>query len=715
MSDYVNLRWSVAHDFCRPSHRNPTGAVPVGTPVDILLWVERGEQHRVSKVTLLVGEPEQAGDRLFWHEVPLYSTERGFAGTITGATRPEAMFYLFLLDFSDGGMAYYVPRGDARSTAGRLVEPHFDGYFTDAGWVPAARNDRPSTAEDYAPLQPQPGFQITFYDPSFTTPDWLEGSVMYQIFPERFARGKNGVRTDGLEYHRSMGRPVNLHEDWNEPAEWEGGKEYDPVDFFGGTIDGIREKLPYIASLGVEVLYLNPVFEARSNHRYDTADYDAVDPLLGSNDDLKRLISEADTWGIRIVLDAVLSHTGADSKYFNALETYDEPGAVQGWHSPYRPWYDFEHPNGPTALYRCWWGDPTLPEVDERNPVWQRYILGDIPSYPGSEIGVLGRWMNAGVSGYRLDVADEIPDDVLERIRRSVKGHDPQAAIIGEVWEDATNKASYGSWRTYALGQALDTVMNYPLRAALLGFASGIVDARQLVTFLKTQKSNYPEPMYRCLMNLMSSHDVERQRSYLSLGGPLKQLPRERQQRAVAGITAEQDRHGADLQRMLAGILYALPGMPCLYYGDERGLQGGGDPFCRETFPWDDNAQRSDRGYDLMGFYQRLGQLRRRSVALRQGDMACCALDTDSICIVRTIAKNRGAELILANRSDTPKDVGFDLCELVGKYASYWHFRPLWSSSWVQGATTWHQVKNEGGVVCTTIPPLSTVYFQTES
>ena len=687
--------------------------MPVGTPVDVLLWVEEGQRNRVSKVTLLVGEPEMAGERLFWHEVPLSATNRGFSGTIVGANRPAAVFYLFLLDFSDGGMAYYVPRADGHSTAGQLVEPHFDGLFTEYGWQPTAHNDRPGTADDFVPLQPQPGFQITFYDPTFDTPAWLEGSVMYQIFPERFARGKGGIRAEGLEYHRAMGRPVNLHENWNEPVDWEGGEEYDPVDFFGGTLDGIREKLPYLSSLGVEILYLNPIFEARSNHRYDTADYEQIDPILGSNDDFEKLVDEAGALGIRVVLDAVLSHTGADSKYFNALESYDEPGAVQGWHSPYRDWYDFEHPNGPTALYRCWWGDPTLPEVDERNPSWQRYILGELPPRPGAEPGILGSWMKSGVSGYRLDVADELPDDVLERIRQSVKGTDGQAAIIGEVWEDATNKSSYGSWRTYALGRALDTVMNYPLRTALLGFAAGIVDAQQLVTFLKVQKSNYPEPMYRCLMNLMSSHDVERQRSYLALGGPLKQLPRSRQLRMSKNITADQDRHGAELQCMLAGILYALPGMPCLYYGDERGLHGGGDPFCRATFPWDD-APRADRGHDLTAFYQQLGQLRRGNEALRRGDMACCAFDLDSLCIIRSLPDGGGAGIALTNRSDKPKDIALDLCELVGTTASYWLFHPEWSSQPGSETAAWNQVKNEGGVICATIPACSTVYFQAE-
>ena len=167
------------------------------------------------------------------------------------------------------------------------------------------------------------------------------------------------------------------------------------------------------------------------------------------------------------------------------------------------------------------------------------------------------------------------------------------------------------------------------------------------------------------------------------------------------------------LQRMLAGLLYALPGMPCLYYGDECGLHGGGDPFCRATFPWDD-APRADRGGDLTAFYQRLGQLRRGNEALRHGDMSCCALDFDSLCIVRSLSNGDGAGIALTNRSDKPKDIAFDLCELVGRTASYWLFHPEWSSQPSEEATSWNQVKNEGGVICATIPPQTTVYFRAE-
>ena len=640
------LERGVAHDACRAGDRAPLGAVSAGAAVRLALRVGAEARALIEGVDVLVFE-----DGREQRAVALEACEAGFAGAIELAREPHVAFYAFRLRLADGGEAFYVPRADARATSGELVE-----------------------ALD------RPGFQITVYDPGFETPDWLAGAVMYQVFPDRFARGEAGVRAEGLAYHEQMGRPVRLHEDWDEPVEWAGadGGAYDPVDFFGGTLAGIREKLPYLASLGVEVLYLNPVFEARSNHRYDTADYERIDPLLGDEEEFERLVEAAGDLGISVVLDAVLSHTGDDSRYFNARGTYAEPGAAQGPESAFYRWYSFSEEGGETA-YRSWWGFATLPEVDEHDASWQDYVLGK----------VLPRWLAAGARGYRLDVADELPDDVLEGIRAAARGARPDAAIIGEVWEDATT-VSYGARRTYALGRSLDSVMNYPLRDALIGFALGWSDARQLVTFLKLQRANYPRPLYRCLMNLLSSHDVERVRAVLSLGGPVKHLPRDEQAVVVGGITGEQDARGAQLQRLVAGLLYALPGVPCLYYGDECGLRSGGDPFCRATFPWD--GGRADCGVDLTEFYRGLGMMRKGSPALRDGECAFFAPDADVACVVRWAPDGR-AVLAVANRADEERRFALDLrgeLDLEVRFESL----PV-----------------EGGIVSLVAPPCSTTFF----
>lgn len=626
----------------------------MGQNVRVVLRVDGLALSLVEGVDLLVREGG------VWSEREMARCEDGFSGTIEPANYPHVVFYAFRLNLGEGLVAYYVPCADGRSTAGQPVSPGENGSWTDAGWVYARGQLAGRPMGEFGLAKPARGFQLTVFEPAFATPDWLQGAVMYQAFPDRFARGFAGVRREGVACHERMGRPVHLHEDWDDPVLWEGkGAEYDPVDFYGGTLEGVREKLPYLESLGVEVLYLNPVFEARSSHRYDTADYERIDPLLGSEEDFKALVGEARERGISIVLDAVLSHTGDDSRYFNAYGNYDEPGAAQGLQSPYHSWYDFSS-QADGAPYRSWWGHLSLPEVDERDPAWQRYILGaDDGGVPvGEWRGVLAKWIDAGVRGYRLDVADELPDDVLSRIRTSVKAADAQAAIIGEVWEDPTTKVSYGRTREYALGRALDSVMNYPLREALIGFALGRVDALQLAAFLRGQQANYPQPLHACLMNLLSSHDVERVRSVLALGGPLKGMPRCEQRRAVERIGRDADERAARLQRMIAGLVFALPGMPCVYYGDERGLQGGGDPFCRATFPW--GGARADCGEDLTAFYRQIGQQRKASEALRKGAMACCAPHEDVLCVVRALPGGPCA-VAVANRSQEDRTVAIDL------------------------------------------------------
>ena len=684
----------------------------------------------------------------------------GFACEVDLSGHLQASFYAFVLETTSDQAFYYVPCEDGRGTFGQLVRPGVDGDWTQDGWQYARRReDVDGRFEVPGPLG---GFQITVYDPAFSVPDWFAGAVMYQVFPDRFAQGADGMREAGVRYHESMKRPVHRHASWNEPMAWGGPaangaacgepggagdvaavraadaadgevddkprvnvedaaddelEPYDATDFFGGTLEGIIEKLPYLASLGVEVLYLNPVFEARSNHRYDTADYLRIDPLLGTNDDFRRLAQEAQDFGISIMLDAVLSHTGDDSRYFNAQGVYDGLGAAQGPDSPYYDWYDFT-PMDNGVPYACWWGHPSLPEVDERNASWQRFVLGD-----GENQGVLPFWLVQGARGYRLDVADEVPDDVLERIRASVKRADPEAVVLGEVWEDATTKTSYGAPRTYAFGRALDSVMNYPLRNALLGFALGTVDALQLAAFLNLQMTNYPPAMHACLMNLLSSHDVERQRSVLALGRSLKTEDRAGQLALTSAITPDEDRAGARLQRMSAALLYALPGTPCLYYGDEKGLQGGGDPFCRATVPWDaeSRAQRTDCGIDETAFYQAIGQLRKQSEVLKAGSTAYSAASGDALCVLRVHSES-GLVLAVANRGSAVCEVVVDLArcdvslpESMAKTVMTQAVAcpVLFDSEFEQRtAEAAGPARMQDGIVRAVVPALSTVYYR---
>ncbi len=480
-------------------------------------------------------------------------------------------------------------------------------------------------------------FRLTVYKKSFATPDWAKGKVMYQIFPDRFGFGDC---KSGIEYHRALGRSPELHASIAEPVRWQARdfeSDYSPDDFYGGTLRGITEKLPYLRSLGVGIIYLNPIVEARSNHRYDTGDYTKVDPILGTVEDYERLCDKAKALGIAVINDGVFSHTGADSVYFNRYGSYPEIGAWQGDESTYRSWYDFgDYPHS----YKCWWNFADLPEVNEHDPIWQEYIIN-------GDNAVVKQWLRHGASGFRLDVADELPDDILELIRGSVKAEKSDAFIIGEVWEDAVTKESYGHRRNYALGYSLDSVMNYPFRTAVTDFALELCSSFELRDFLLSQMHNYPAPMYECLMNLLGSHDVERLHTVLSCGKGISALSRDEQSKLSP--SAEQSAKGTMLQKLCAAIQYAVPGIPCLYYGDEEGLDGARDPFNRAPF--------EPKKCGLYGYYAELGKLREGSDALKYGKMSIECPSDGVIMLYRSLGGER--IVCIVNRGDEPFSLPF--------------------------------------------------------
>lgn len=490
-----------------------------------------------------------------------------------------------------------------------------------------------------------PRFQITVYERDFKTPDWAKKSVMYQIFPDRFCRGNENNLVKGRVYHEALGRKIVTHNEWEEQPLYtpvDGRKDYFPCDFFGGDLIGIEKNLDYLQKLSVNVIYLNPICEASSNHRYDTADYMCVDPILGSNYDFSHLCDAAASRGIKIILDGVFSHTGSDSVYFNKQQSYKSFGAYQGEQSEFYPWYKFD--SSPVG-YKSWWGFETLPEVDEENPDWQRYIIT-------SKNGVLHNWMNMGACGWRLDVADELPDEVIAMIRSSIKKKDSNSFLLGEVWEDATTKQSYGTNRRYALGGGLDSVMNYPFRGNCLNFLQNKINGYELVAFLCGQALNYPPEMYYCLMNLISSHDVPRAKTLLATGINGENMTRSEQ--AALAITDNQSIKGKTLLKLAAALQFAVPGMPSIYYGDEQGLDGLKDPFNRGTFSHNDD--------ELADFFATLANLRKTLVELNTGDVSFLALSESVVCILRFVVSNKdrfgvhsqnGASLIIINTASS--------------------------------------------------------------
>ncbi len=474
-------------------------------------------------------------------------------------------------------------------------------------------------------------WQLTVYEKGFETPTHTRGGIIYQIFPDRFYKGKNDLPYPDDRYIREDWGGIPEHTQISYP-------KYLGNDYFCGNLNGIREKLDYISSLGVTMIYLNPIFEAHSNHRYNTADYFKIDPLLGSEEDFKNLCIAAKKKGIDIILDGVFSHTGDDSRYFNSKKRYGEGGAYNDKSSEYFSWYNFKKYN---TDYESWWGVPSLPEVNENDPSFTEFITG--------ENGVIRYWMRRGAAGFRLDVADELPDAFLDKVRLAVKAENPDGYLLGEVWEDATNKVSYSSRRRFLRGRQLDSVMNYPFANAIVDFIkgdSGHAFAERIMTILE----NYPPAALHNLMNHIGTHDTIRILTRLS-GEPFEGQSRAWQ--AEQKITDEQYAQGKRLLKMAALLQYTLVGIPSLYYGDEAGLTGYGDPFCRGCFPW----KSPDR--QLYEFYKKLGAARRDCNAFKEGSTEFLSAGAGYVLFIRK--DNNSSAIIGVNRWSDAETISIDI------------------------------------------------------
>ena len=481
-------------------------------------------------------------------------------------------------------------------------------------------------------------WQLTVYEQDFTTPDCVKNGTFYQIFPDRFYEGeKNKPMPWADRLYRADKTAIPYH------GLLEVGGHIN-MDYYGGDFAGIEQKLPYLQELGVTYIYLNPIFEAHANHRYNTADYLNADPLLGTNEQFTQLCRAAAKRGIRILLDGVFSHTGSDSIYFNREGRYGPGGAYHDVHSPYRTWYDFDARY--KAGYRSWWGFETLPEVNELNPSYVEFITG--------EGGVIDTWMQRGASGFRLDVADELPDEFIEKVRCAVKRHGEDKLLIGEVWEDATNKFGFGARRNYLLGKGLDSVMNYPFRNAVLDFIRG-QSAENTARSILTICQNYPKPALDTLLNFVSTHDTERAITYLQ-DEPLGSHDRDWQ--AGRRLTALQFDMGIKRLKMAYAMAFTLPGVPCVYYGDEIGMQGYRDPFNRGYFDWNSTEER------LRPVISQLSALRKSCEAFAGGTFQLVKAD-GGVLHYRRVGKFETAEIII-NRTNhyLVEPVGYKMTEV---------------------------------------------------
>jgi len=455
------------------------------------------------------------------------------------------------------------------------------------------------------------------------------GGFIYHIFVDRFYKyGRSRLHGDSI-----------LNEDWENGMvqfpEVRGGPLKNNM-FFGGTLDGIRKKLPFLSSLGVTILYLSPIFESPSNHKYDTGDYAKIDEMFGGDDAFTDLVAAAQQYHIGIILDGVFNHTGADSKYFNRYGHYDTVGAYQSEKSPYYSWYDFQDfPN----RYTCWWDIPILPRINPDVPSCRSYFTG--------KGGIVEKYAKSGILGFRLDVVDELSDDFVEDIKSTLKNTKKETFLIGEVWEDASNKIAYGKRKRYYLGKELDSVMNYPLRSGIISyFLYG--DTEKLSYALTDIFNNAPRRIKDAEMNFLGTHDTERILTVFA-DHDIKGLSNA--DLATEKCTSEEEKTAK--KRLLAAytVLFTLPGIPSVFYGDEAGLQGYHDPFNRMPYPWD----RMDK--TILCHFKKLGKLRKTEKVYQKGDFHILALDTDQLIFDRT--DDCFAYITIVNRSKSRMKVEF--------------------------------------------------------
>ncbi|MBE6963317.1 MAG: glycoside hydrolase family 13 protein [Ruminococcaceae bacterium] len=471
-------------------------------------------------------------------------------------------------------------------------------------------------------------WQLTVYQESHT-PQWFGEGMVYQIFPDRFFR-------TALPDPTGMVGDRTVHENWEDAPIWRPDARgiVRNNDFFGGNLAGVTKKLDDLAALGVTTLYFCPIFESASNHRYNTADYERIDPMLGSEEDLRTLCEQARQRGIRVILDGVFNHIGSQSKYFNEDGFYPTLGAAQSQESPYFDWFSF-HP-WPDD-YDAWWGIKTLPAVREDHPAYVDYIIEN-------EISIVRRWLRCGASGWRLDVADELPDWFIRKIRTAMEETDPDALLIGEVWEDASTKIAYSQRRQYLLGSEVHGVMNYPFRSALLDFLKGD-GAENFCEAMETLRENYPPAAFHAAMNFLGTHDTARILTVLGADT----VPGDKAQRADFRLSPTERERGSALLKLAALVLFTFPGAPTVYYGDEAGMEGWEDPFNRGTYPWG----REDRS--LKAAFTLLAALRRSRPSLHTGSIRYLHARGSLLVFERQLDDARSVTVV--NRSAEPQTI----------------------------------------------------------
>ena len=521
-------------------HKTPFGAVEVGEEITIKLSVKK--QFLPSIIRLYLRKDASADIWTF---------------NLLGINGDMAE-YSCTFSVEEAGIYFY--RFEAVLSGGRVE------FIGRDKWGNAVKGDN------------LPEWQLTVFEENSFRHKRSGKDIIYHIFIDRFNRCGEKVKP-----------PRGYLKNWDEDVTVvDSDGIFRANDFFGGNLKGVTQKLDYLKSLNVSVVFLSPIFEAASNHRYDTANYMNIDPLVGCESDLDELVAEAGKRGMRIMLDGVFNHTGSDSLYFNKENFYPTLGAYQSKNSPFYDWYSFfDYPEG----YHSWWGVKISPTLNKDSKSLRQYLFG--------EEGVLKKWTEKGVD-WRLDVADELSIDFLDDLRERVRKTNENAIVIGEVWEDASTKVSYGKLRPYFTKGQLDGVMNYVFKDAILAYMN---DGNSDNFGVKVMDliENYPHDAMSSSMTMLGSHDTIRIINELSgiRGGDWNKidqlnyrLPSHIYDKAVNRL------------KVASAIEYFLPGIPSIYYGDEAGMQGFKDPVNRRTYPWGNERA------DLLEHYKTLGKIR---------------------------------------------------------------------------------------------------------
>ncbi len=635
----------VIHDTWSTAYRVPFEAVEAGTPATLTLETGAGQVDSVGLVLRKAAISAKGGDEYN----PDFSEAEGATREVLPLARVASR------EGKDIWSLTFTPK-----------ESGIYGYTFLLNGVMEYGDDARPGHTGVVKLRGAKPFQLTVYESGYHTPDWAKEAICYQIFPDRFYNGDPA--NDNARATARGSQPIQ-HRQWSElPANHSKTPEADTDlwecnDFFGGDLAGIEKKLDYLKDMGFTAIYVNPLSAASSNHRYDARDYGSIDPILGTQEDFAALVTAMDKRGMRLIMDGVFNHVGDDSIYFDRYGKYESVGAYEYWSriydkvnagmaleeakakaraelqaegqkfSPYgwENWFEIKNERAKDSMgkkyaYHDWQGyDSLVPFRDSDYPAFGQgrgtSSLGDYLLYGnGTEKGVLPKWFDDGLSGWRLDVAKEVPPDFWKNVRKELKtiptrqGGEP--LLLGEIWQDGSQ---------FLTGDTFDSVMNYKLSFAIGDLFLLRGDAKAADEELTILRQNYPKEAFFDLMNIVDSHDTVR--AIYKFGGGAE---------ATAQPTKKDFDYGLGKARLKLAVAFLMgyPGMPTIYYGDEAGLYGSSDPDDRRTYPWG----QEDR--ELLSFYKKAIAARNEHKALfAHGDVKTLEAQGDVYAFERTAGK----------------------------------------------------------------------------